>query len=70
MKIVETTYNIQTGQETIIERAESKSEEASRLELLKIAEAKEIANEAKATARAALLERMGLTAEEAALLLS
>ena len=70
MKIIETTYDIQTGQETIVERDESKSEEASRLELLKIAEAKKIANEAKATARAALLERMGLTAEEAALLLS
>ena len=70
MKIIEKEFNIQTGEETITERdetaAEKKIREKREAETIKAqAEA-----EAKATARQAVLDRLGITAEEAALLLS
>jgi hypothetical protein len=66
---IEKEFNVLTGEETITEREETKSEKDLRLQLE--AEGAELAAqaEAKATAKAALLERMGLTADEAILLL-
>lgn len=69
MKIREKEFNIQTGEETITERDETAAEKKAR----EIKE-KEIAvllaeAEAKATARQAILDRLGLTADEAKLLL-
>lgn len=62
-----TEHNVTTGE--IIEReftaAELKQLEKDQKEYA----AKQAANEAKATARAAILDRLGLTAEEAAILL-
>ena len=70
MKITEKDFNIQTGEETVTEREETAAEAKAR----KAAEAEAIAAqaeaEARATAKAALLSKLGITAEEAALLLS
>jgi DNA-binding protein H-NS len=70
MKIIEKEFNIQTGEETITEREETAAEAKAR----KASEAEAIAAqaeaEAKATAKAELLAKLGITAEEAALLLS
>jgi hypothetical protein len=70
MKLTHKTVNPVTGEETIIEVeetvAEKKAREAFEAEVLKAkAEA-----EANAAAKAALLAKLGITAEEAALLLS
>ena len=70
MKITEKEFNVSTGEETITEReetaAEIKAREKSEAEsLARIAEA-----EAKATAKAALLAQLGITEEQAKLLLS
>jgi len=70
MKKVEKTFDIATGEETIIERdetaAEKKLREKHEAEIAaQIAEA-----DAQAIAKSALLDRMGLTADEAKLLLS
>jgi hypothetical protein len=69
MKITEIDFNIETGEETIIEREETEAEKTLREKLeaenLKVqAEA-----EKKAAQRQVILEKLGLTAEEAALLL-
>ena len=69
MKIIEKDFNIQTGEETITEREETAQEKAKReaweLEVAQIqAEA-----EAKAAQRQVILDRLGLTADEAQLLL-
>jgi hypothetical protein len=69
MKIIEKEFNVQTGQETITERDETPQEEASRLERAAELAAAQAEAEAKATARQAVLNRLGLTAEEAQLLL-
>ena len=70
MKIIQKEFNIQTGEETIIERDETTQEQTKR----EAAEAKFAAQqaeaEAKATAKAALLAQLGITAEQAKLLLS
>jgi len=70
MKIIEKEFNALTGEETITEREETAQEQAER----KAAEAKLVAAQAeaaaKATAKADLLAKLGITAEEAALLLS
>jgi hypothetical protein len=69
MKITEKDYNIQTGEETIIERDETAAEKKERLELEKeIATAQAVA-QAKATARQAIADRLGLTADELKVLL-
>ena len=70
MKIKEKEFNIITNEETITERDETQEEIAARLKheqeiLLIEQEATEKANE-----KAALLEKLGITADEAALLLS
>ena len=70
MKITEKELNIQTGEETITEREETAAEVKAR----KAAEAEAIAEQAeaesKATAKAALLDKLGITSDEASLLLS
>lgn len=66
---IEKEINIQTGEEMIIEREETADEKAQRLEReVKLAE-KQAEAEAKAAARQAILDRLGLTEEEARLLL-
>ena len=69
MKIIEKEFNVQTGEETLIEREETVEEKNER-EKLKAEEAERQANaQAQAAAKAALLERLGITEEEAKLLL-
>lgn len=70
MKIIEKDFNVTTGKETMTERDETAAETKARLDhdrALSEAKAKAQIN---AEARAALLTRLGMTAEEAALLLS
>lgn len=69
MKIIEKIFDASTGEESIIEREETVKEKAERAELER-AEAERKANaEAQANAKAALLERLGITEEQAKLLL-
>ena len=69
MKIIEKEYNVTTGEETLIERDETATEIAEReaREVKKIAQETELA--AKSLERQAILDRLGLTQEEAALFL-
>jgi hypothetical protein len=69
MKIIEKDFNIQTGEETITERDETTQEQTVRETLELKAAARQAEAEAKATARQALLTKLGITAEEAQLLL-
>jgi hypothetical protein len=69
MKIIEKEFNIITGEETITERDETSAETKARLDHAKARAALQAEAEAKATARQAILDRLGLTAEEANLLL-
>jgi hypothetical protein len=64
MKITEKEFNLITGEETVTERDETAAETKARLD-----RAKEIADlqteiQAKATARQAVLDKLGLTTEE------
>jgi hypothetical protein len=64
MKIIERTFNAETGETVDIERDETAAEKK-----IREAKAKEIAAElaeaqAKETAKAAILDRIGLTADE------
>jgi hypothetical protein len=70
MKITEKEFNVQTGKETITEREETKSEKELRLKLEADNAALIVEAEKKAVAKSALLDRLGITADEAALLLS
>jgi hypothetical protein len=70
MKITEKTFDITTGEETITERDETAAETKTRLDAVAAAEAAQAAQALKDTQKAALLDRLGLTADEAALLLS
>jgi hypothetical protein len=69
MKITEKEFNVQTGEETITERDETAAETQARLEYEAKVEAAQAEAQAKATARQVILDRLGLTAEEARLLL-
>ena len=69
MKIIEKEFNIQTGEETITEREETKSEKDLRLKRETEAEALRTEAEERALAKSALLNRLGISADEAALLL-
>ncbi len=63
-----TIHDTETDQ---IETREMNAEELSQYEEdLALEQSKQAANETKETARAAILDRLGLTTEEAALLLS
>ena len=70
-KYVEEIFNIQTGETTLREftKAESDKMDKSRAEWAAKVAADKAEAEAKATARAEILDRLGLTAEEAAILL-
>ena len=70
MKITEKEFNALTGEETITERDETAAEKKAREALQKEIADQRAEAEAQATAKAALLDRLGITAEEAALLLS
>ena len=69
MKITEKTFNIETGEETITERDETPAEAKARLDNAKLIAATQATAEAKAVEKAALLAKLGITADEAALLL-
>jgi hypothetical protein len=69
MKIIERTHNIETGEILDVERDETAAETKARLDYAKEIAAKQAEAEAKATARAEILGRLGITAEEAAILL-
>ena len=69
MKIIEKEFNVTTGEETITERDETAAETKARLEYAKQLSAIKAEATAKAEARAAILDRLGLTADEAAILL-
>ena len=70
MKITEKEYNALTGEETITERDETAAEKKAREKAQADLIAEQAIAEAKATAKAALLTKLGITAEEARLLLS
>ena len=65
MKITEKIVNIETGEETFVEREETQSEIDFRLEHQKVLEERQ----SQIAARQAILDRLGLTEEEARLLL-
>ena len=70
MKIMERTFNAATG-ETIEQERDMNSIELSEYKInLANAEAEEKAKSAKAIEKVALLAKLGITADEAALLLS
>ena len=70
MKIIEKEFNALTGEETITERQETNQEKKER-EIFQEKQVKlKLELEAKAVQRQAILDRLGLTSEEAALLLS
>ena len=69
MKITEKQFNVETGEETIIERDETSAETKARLDFAKEIAAFQTEAETKAAARQVILDRLGLTADEAALLL-
>ena len=69
MKIIERIHNIETGETVDIERELTKSELADHKESEAKIKAMIDEQTAKAQSKAALLERLGITAEEAALLL-
>jgi hypothetical protein len=70
MKITEKEFNVETGEETFTEREETAAEiaerEAFEANIAALAEAEAI----KATEKAALLAKLGITDDEAKLLLS
>ena len=70
MKVIEKTINLTTGEEAISERDETIAETKSRLDRAKEIAALQTEAETKAVARQAILDKLGLTAEEAAILLS
>jgi hypothetical protein len=70
MKIIEKEFNVLTGEETITERDETATEKANRLAKAKLVAEQAAEAQAKATQKAALLERLGISEDEARLLLA
>ena len=70
MKITEKEFNALTGEETITERDETAGEKKAREKVQADYVAAQAEAKIKATAKAALLNKLGITAEEAVLLLS
>ena len=70
MKIIEKEFNAVTGEETITEREETATEKELRLTAEKRIAEQAAEVQAKAAAKAALLERLGITEDEAKLLLA
>ena len=69
MKIREKEFNVITGETTVTERDETAAEKKQREAFIKEVAARQAEAEAKATAKQAIADRLGLTAEEAQLLL-
>jgi hypothetical protein len=69
MKITEKEFNVETGEETITERDETAAEKKEREAYAALISEKQAEAEAKATQKAALLDRLGITEAEARLLL-
>ena len=69
MKLITREFNVETGVEVITERDETTKEIAERLALAKEVAAAQVIAEATATQKAALLARLGITADEAKLLI-
>ncbi len=69
MKIIEKEFNALTGEETITERDETAAEKKARETKEKEIAALQAEAEAKETARQAIADRLGLTADELKLLL-
>lgn len=69
MKIIEKEFNVTTGEETITERDETAAEAKARLDHAKEVAAKQAEADANAAAKQAVLEKLGLSAEEVAALL-
>ena len=69
MKITEKEFNVKTGEETITERDETAEETKARLNDEKAVAKAKAEKETRAAARAALLDKLGITADEAKLLL-
>ena len=70
MKITEKKFNVETGEEIITERDETAAETKERLDRAKAEATEKAEAEAKASEKAALLAKLGITADEAKLLLS
>ncbi len=70
MKITEKEFNALTGETTVTERDETPQEQAQREAAEAEFAARKAEAEAKAAARAALLAQLGITEEQAKLLLS
>jgi hypothetical protein len=64
MKLTEKIYNAETGEETYIEREETKEETKARLDAEKAAKVYAEAKAEQETKKAALLVRLGLTEDE------
>jgi hypothetical protein len=69
MKITEKVFDVNTGETTILERNATEIEIAEAEEFAKLLAAKEAEAVAKESARQALLNKLGITADEAKLLL-
>lgn len=69
MKIIEKEFNVQTGEEIFSERDETAVEKKARELKEKEMANKQAEAETKAAQRQAILDRLGLTADEAKLLL-
>ena len=70
MKIIEKEFNALTGETTITERDETATEKAEREAFAKLIAEKQAELQAKAQAKAQLLAQLGITEEQAKLLLS
>ena len=69
MKIIEKEFNVTTGEEIITERDETAAETKARLDHAKEVAAKQAEADANAAAKQAVLDKLGLSAEEVAALL-
>lgn len=69
MKITEKEFNVQTGKETIIEREETAEEKTIRIAHEKAFKEFQADLELKTAQRQAILDKLGLTADEAKLLI-
>ena len=69
MKITEKIFDIETGEETIVEREETAAEKKTREAVEKQIATIAAEADAKAAARQAIAERLGLTADELQVLL-
>ena len=70
MKIIEKEFNALTGEETITERDETPAEKKSREKFEKDLIKAQAEAEANAVAKSTLLAKLGITEDEAKLLLS